>query len=276
MKTTGLIQEPVIEQIYRTGLVVGQSGHAHQLTSAIDRQEGEFIFTIIKNDPTIRKTLEVGCGYGLSSLHICAALKCREGVSHTIIDPYQYTSGGPARKSYDGAGIANLELAGFDFFHFLEMRSEFALPKLLEQGENQLDLIFIDGWHTFDHALLDCFYATRLLRIGGVLILDDVRRPSIKDVVKFLKNYPCYEEAGYVGEPRIIRALGKIKRAVGLTSGPGFSLMRHGKKTRGGGGIRDNAMAWFREQSDGVRMVALSKTSDDQRNHRWHIADRFW
>ena len=133
-------------------------------------------------------------------LHICAALRGRKGVSHTIIDPYQYTSE-PSGKSWDGAGIAGLERAGFDFFHLLEMRSEFALPKLLEQGENQLDLIFIDGWHTFDHTLLDCFYATRLLRIGGILILDDVRRPSIKSVVKFLKSYPCYEEIGHVGEP---------------------------------------------------------------------------
>lgn len=274
MKTAGLIQEPVIEKIYRTGLVVDKNGHPRQLSSAIDRQEGEFIFTIIKNDPTIGKTLEVGCGHGLSSLHICAALRCREGASHTIIDPYQYMPG-PNGTSWEGAGIASLELAGFDLFHLLEMRSEFALPKLLEQGENQLDLIFIDGWHTFDHALLDCFYATRLLRVGGILIFDDVRLPSIKSVVKFLKSYPCYEEIGYVGEPRLLRAIGKVKRAVGLASGPGFSLMEHGKKTRGAM-LRDNAVAWFTEKSNRVRMVALRKTSEDRRHNRWHIAGRLW
>ena len=274
MKTAGLTQEPVIEKIYHTGLVVGQSGRPHQLASAIDRKEGEFIFTIIKNDPTIRKTLEVGCGYGLSSLHICAALRCRKGVSHTIIDPYQYTPE-PNGKSWDGAGIASLERAGFDFFHLLEMRSEFALPKLLEQGENQLDLIFIDGWHTFDHTLLDCFYATRLLRVGGVLILDNVWLPSVRDVARFLKNYPCYLEIGSVGVPIVPRVLGKIKRMLHFRSARPDGITQSGEAPKTGR-VRSNAMRRLRDGGAGVRMVALRKIGEDRRSYNWHVAGKFW
>jgi hypothetical protein len=48
------------------------------------------------------------------------------------------------------------------------------------------------------HTLLDCFYAARLLRFGGVLVVDDVSWPSVRRVVDFLKNVPCFEEVGAV------------------------------------------------------------------------------
>ena len=195
-----------IAELYATGLVVGRSGRVHQLHSAIDPEEGEFLSSIIRGDPTIRRTLEVGCAYGLSSLYICAAIRGRAGASHTIIDPYQSTQ-------WDGAGARQLEDAGIDFFNLVERKSEFALPRLLEHNEGQFDFVFVDGWHTFDHTLLDCFYASRLLRTGGVLAIDDVMFPSVKRVVRYLKNYPCYEQVGSVSDHQETRmvALRKAK-----------------------------------------------------------------
>ena len=92
----------IIENIYETKSVAGKSGKIYQLQSAIDRKEGEFLFSIIKNDSTIRNTLEVGCAYGLSSLYICEALRGRTGASHKIIDPFQ-------NIHWDGVGTRNLE-----------------------------------------------------------------------------------------------------------------------------------------------------------------------
>ncbi|MFC1736406.1 class I SAM-dependent methyltransferase [Candidatus Hydrogenedentota bacterium] len=227
-----------IENIYETGSVVGRSGQIHELHSAIDRREGAFIHSIINNDSTIRHTLEVGCAYGLSSLHICSALRDRDGASHTIIDPFQ-------NLSWDGIGIRNLETLGIDFFNLMEKKSEFALPQLLEKNEAQFDFIFIDGWHTFDHTLLDCFYATRLLRVGGVLAIDDVSFQSVRRVVSFLKNYPCYEEYGSVG-PALLKKL----RIYAATLVP--SLYRKV--------VADHY----------TRMVALKKTMEDTRDWDWH------
>ena len=99
-------------------------------------------------------------------------------------------------------GVKNLEEAGIRFFNLVEVKSEFALPRILEQGEGKFDFVFIDGWHTFDHTLLDCFYATRLLRVGGYLAIDDVIFKSVRRVVDFLLNYPCYE---------LLRSLGRVK-----------------------------------------------------------------
>jgi hypothetical protein len=33
-----------------------------------------------------------------------------------------------------------------------------AMPRLLARGA-KFDLVFVDGWHTFDFTLLDMFYA---------------------------------------------------------------------------------------------------------------------
>ena len=233
--------EQISQRIYDAGVVTGRSGKVHELNSGIDAQEGGLLFDIIQKDRSVVRTLGVGCAYGLSSLHICLATKGRPGASHTILDPFQNTS-------WDGVGTKHLQEAGIDYFELVEAKSEFALPRILEKNEGQFDFIFVDGWHTFDHTLLDCFYATRLLRVGGYLAIDDVNFPSVNRVVAFLKNYPCYQECGTVGDdlwPQTL--LGRFKRIV--------------KKT----------MSSDYREPQRIRMVALQKIAEDARNWDWHV-----
>lgn len=243
----------IIDEIFGAGAVMGKSGRMHKLHSGVNRQEGEFLCSIIENDPSIKQTLEIGCAYGISTLFICLGLQDRADAFHTIIDPYQY-------KHSDGAGVGNLERAGFNSFRLVETRSEFALPDLLEQGEGQFDFILVDGWHTFDHTLLDCFYATRLLRVGGVLAIDDVSFPAVKRVVDYLKNYPCYKECGSV----VSESQSPIKRmAVKIL---GFPVKW---------GIRAGILApglYRKLSSEGVTsMVTLKKIKEDARDWNWHV-----
>ena len=244
--------ERIIEKIYETGTVIGRSGKVSQLHSAIDRHEGEFLARIIQEDSQILKTLEVGCAYGLSSLYICSAMRERSGTMHVIIDPFQNTT-------WDGVGIKNLEEAGVEFFHHIEAKSEFALPQLLSEKEGAFDFIFIDGWHTFDHTLLDCFYATRLLRVGGYLVIDDVSFPAIQRVVDFLKNYPCYKEYRSV-TTKTKHSLQKTIARILLSPIPQNILMKilMPKLYR----------KIFKEQV--TRMVALKKIKEDVRQWGWH------
>ncbi|NET80054.1 class I SAM-dependent methyltransferase [Okeania sp. SIO1F9] len=241
-----------IKNIYEADSVVGRSGKVHKLHSTVDREEGEFLFSIINSDSTIRKTLEVGCAYGLSSLYICSGISERPGASHTIIDPFQNTQ-------WDGVGIKKLEEVGIDFYSLIEKKSEFALPKLLETNEGQFDFIFIDGWHTFDHTLLDCFYTTRLLRVGGILAIDDVCFPSVRRVVDFLKNYPCYEEVGVVG-----KKLTKSWKEVGTRF-----ILSSIKQERWANILSKKLYGEIFEDQEN-RMVALRKIQEDQRNWYWH------
>ena len=135
----------VIDEIYASGSVTGRSGTVHKLHSEVDREEGEFLYNVIKDEESIAKTLEVGCAYGLSSLFITAATKDRAGCSHTIVDPFQSTQ-------WDGAGVSNLEKAGIDFFELHELKSEFALPQILQEKEGQYDFILsMGGTHLITH-----------------------------------------------------------------------------------------------------------------------------
>jgi hypothetical protein len=63
---------------YTRKVVHDAAGNEYALSSEVDSEEG---------DNSITKTLEVGYAFGLSSLHICEALRNGPGASHLIIDP---------------------------------------------------------------------------------------------------------------------------------------------------------------------------------------------
>jgi len=176
----------LLEKIFSSNQVQDESGNNYELAGNIDKVEGDYIFNLISNNKDIVKTLEVGCGYGISSLFICAALQSRENVKHTIIDPFQFSD-------YQGIGISNLKRIDCHFFELIQEPSEYALPNLTVKAEDSFDFIFIDGWHSFDHVLLDLFYANRLLRIGGYLTIDDCRLPSVAKAVTYFSKYPAYK-----------------------------------------------------------------------------------
>lgn len=52
-------------------------------------------------------------------------------------------------------------------------KSSVALAGLIAAGEEQFDLIYIDGSHTAPDVLVDAVLAFQLLRVGGVMIFDD-------------------------------------------------------------------------------------------------------
>jgi predicted O-methyltransferase YrrM len=242
----------IIQEIYQNKRVVDGNGTIHELQSSVDPAEGKFLFEMIRNDPGIKKTLEVGCAHGLSSLHICEALKDRIEVVHTIIDPFQNTH-------WRGIGVTNLKRNGVGFFQLIEERSEFALPRLCQQGEERFDFIFIDGFHTFDHTLVDCFFATRLLRTGGYLVVDDVSWQSVGRCMRYFANYPCYRVHGAITrhKPQTWkRQLAKTLRRVMPESVAGkiFSAKLIER-------------VWHDTET---MMIALKKVSKDERDWMWY------
>ena len=241
----------VIEQIYRTRQTLGRSGPRAVDDTAIDRQEGEFLYRTIRERAGTLKTLEVGCAYGLSSLFICEALRGKPEGRHTIIDPGQ-------TRTFDGAGILALERAGLENFSLLEGPSEIELPVLLKSRE-RFDLVFVDGRHTFDQALLDCFYATKLLSVGGVLIIDDADWPALRRVVSHFATYPCYTVIGGTGLSRQRSLPERLARWVAQRFPE-----RMGRRYLS---PRIADRLWTRTE---YGMVALEKRAEDARRWDWH------
>lgn len=240
---------PIIEEILTNRVTLSAAGEELKLSSEISAKDGRFLHSIISGNSEIKNTLEVGCAFGISSLHICDALQGREGAMHTIIDPFQ-------NQNWKGAGIHALKRAGFDHFKLYEELSEVALPSLLEENEGQYDFIFIDGWHTFDHVMVDCFYANRLLKVGGFLIIDDTNVAAIAKVAKYFASYPCFSRYGSTTNYPNNSFVNVISRMISCIP---VSYDLHHRLPR----KLQKAIRY-------PNIIALKKVEDDQRTWHWY------
>ena len=248
-----------INEIFQSGKLSDIEGNEHDLGANIDRDEGKFLYDLIK-EHGCKTTLEVGCAMGISSLYICAALEEVEGASHTIIDPMQTTDWG-------GIGIAQLKKAGADKYRLLEEPSEFALPRLAEKGE-KYDFCFIDGWHTFDHTLIDFFYIDRLLDAGGIVAIDDVSFPGIKKLMRYLVNYPNYKLIGKVPATRQKGFLGCLYNGIVYSFRPLSKIFPKKMRYRI---FSDHIIRPEKRLGLNASMIALQKTGPDTRRWDWFV-----
>jgi len=138
-----------------------------------------------------RRTLEIGMATGGSSERICAYLRDHGGEEHVAIDPYQF-----APDAWAGAGAARVARAGLGaFIRVIEQPDYLALPDLVRAGR-RFDFVLIDGWHSFDHTLLNLFYADLLLRTGGIVAIHDTNWPAVYRACRFLETHKAYERIG--------------------------------------------------------------------------------
>ena len=170
---------PVIEEIERDRTTLLPNGERVPAHSAVGPESGRVIRHAIEV-ASPKTACEVGLAYGISSLYILDAMQ-DFGDGHLIgIDPAQND------QTWRGGGLYNIDRAGFSSrYVFHETTSQMALPKLVEAG-TRIQFGFIDGWHTFDHTLVDFFYLDMMMDIGGVMILDDVGYPGLQRLAHFI------------------------------------------------------------------------------------------
>jgi predicted O-methyltransferase YrrM len=230
----------VLEKMLQTNLV--DDGNAQiPLHSHMSREEGELIdqaFRAVQPNTS----LEIGFAYGVSTLFACDALAANgKAATHIVIDAYQHSEWG-------GLGLKNIERAGYSrFIDFREELSEIALPHLAATG-TRVQAAIIDGYHTFDHALVDFFYVNKMLTPGGIVILDDTDWPSISRLAGHILSYPAYELFGTAKQPGKISVRTKLHRILTRrTLSPG--LPRN----------------W-----DYPSSMAFRKIAEDERRWDWH------
>lgn len=210
------------------------------LIDAMDPEEGKLIdraFQAVKPACSV----EVGFAYGISTLYACDALKAN-GVPcrHIIIDPWQ-------TSAFHGIGLANIQRAGFvGMTELHEKGSEIVLPQLFAEGL-KIQAAIIDGWHTFDHTLIDFFYINKMLEVGGVVIIDDTYWPSIAQVVDHILTYPSYEIFGTVSIKPKLRA--RVRQELAKRTGAKF----------------------LRRPWDYGSAMAFRKIAPDNRAWTWHV-----
>jgi hypothetical protein len=110
------------------------------------------------------------------------------------------------RVGFDGLGLANLDRAGYArLVEFHDEPSYRALPALEAAGQ-RIEFAFIDGWHTFDFVMVDFFYVDRMLRVGGIVVLDDTSYPAIRKLARYIATHRSYSAVGGgVGRPMSLK-----------------------------------------------------------------------
>jgi len=163
------------------GTVVARSdGSCHGLFPvSVSVAEGEALRGWVMREHA-RQTIEIGLGYGFSTLFIGEALVSRSAVDarHIALDPYQ-------QLRFADCGLQLIDEAGLtELVEFYSELSEVALPRFVVEHRT-FDLAFVDGNHRFDGVFVDLAYLARLVRPGGVVFLDDYQLPAIQRAVSF-------------------------------------------------------------------------------------------
>lgn len=225
---------------------------------SISSNEGMFLQRVI-GVMKPRICLEIGLAYGVSTLFICEALRKVGASKHIVIDPWQNTV-------FRGIGLRNLRQAGYeDLIEFVEEPSEIALPKLLER-ETRIDFAFVDGWHTFDHTLVDFFYINRMLNVNGVVAFDDANWLSISKLCRFISRYPCYKIFGSVSTERKTMRKRMIHMSI-VAKTLYNSLVTHAMSFKPRLEFVNKDLQIARADS----CIAFIKEKEDNRNYNWHI-----
>jgi predicted O-methyltransferase YrrM len=179
-------QERVIAfavELLSNGSVVARSdGSVHELEPvSIGVEEGEAIRRLVVQERATR-TIDVGLGYGIASLFMCAGLlEVGGSVMHVALDPFQ-------DERYADCGLQSLEDAAVaDIVTFVPEPSELAIPELLRGGQ-KFDVAFLDGNHRFDWVFVDLILLGRLVHPGSVVFVDDHQLASVRHAVSFVAS----------------------------------------------------------------------------------------
>lgn len=173
-----------LRSMYSGAPQIGFDGESHVLApkTRISIEEGLYIFRLCRESKA-EATLEIGCAYGFSTLYILAALAQNPAARHVAIDPWENEDWG-----YRGIGVRKVREVGMEAsFRLFAEPSTLAFPRLISEGL-RFDLIFIDGNHLFDYALVDFSFSALVCADGGLIIFDDMWLPSIRKVVSFVRS----------------------------------------------------------------------------------------
>jgi predicted O-methyltransferase YrrM len=237
----------ILQSIEQDGATVLPSGERVRIHSGVDAVSGQVLRRAIEAAAP-RLACEVGLAFGISTLYILDAM-APFGGRLIGMDPAQHDA------TWQGGGLHNIERAGFaDRYEFHEQASQQVLPQLAAAG-TRIQFAFVDGWHTFDHTLVDFFYLDQMLDRGGIIVLDDVGYPGLRRLAHFIvtnRSYRLFDAA-----PRTVPSgwRPRLKKMLQTACEP---LVRSD--------MSPNAASKTLEASvDGAQLVALIKVADDHR-----------
>lgn len=204
----------LLQQILERGTVEAADGSVLPLRNHVKPVFLPGMYDVARSTEP-RLIVEIGMSFGVSSLVLAQALADTGPGGRLIsVDPFE-------DSIFRGIGRLNVVRSGLDVtLQVVTEPSYLVLPRLIEAGE-RADLVFIDGNHTRDYVRTDTFLAHRLVRVGGVVGLDDTPNRHIAQLCRDLLTDYHYEEVTRrpaYGWPRRVRH--RLARAIGFPRHP--------------------------------------------------------
>lgn len=188
-----LTKNPVLREILETKFSITPTGEKVKLDSFLDAEAGEALYQHVKRQRP-KVCVEVGMANAISTLSMLTALE-ENGEGRLIsIDPNQSTQ-------WRDCGRAAVDRAGLSHRHeAIEKPDSLALPQLLGEGQT-VDFGYIDGWHTFDYAMVDFWYLDKMAPAGAIIAFNDCGWPAVAKAIDFVLSHRRYDEID-VGLPK--------------------------------------------------------------------------
>lgn len=127
--------------------------------------------------------VEVGLAYASSALAIGEALMTLDPSHprHVVIDPFQ-------ESVWSNVGWELLRSAGLDSISTLMLApSSIALAQLAAE-DLMADAAFVDGSHRFHEVFVDLYFLRKIVRPGGLIVLDDHWAPSVRTAARYYEH----------------------------------------------------------------------------------------
>jgi predicted O-methyltransferase YrrM len=132
----------------------------------------------------VQTVVEVGLAYGSSALAVGEALVTvgSPHPRHIVIDAFQ-------QQAYSNVGWDMLCSAGLDSSaSLIAAPSSIALSQLVAEGV-VADAAFVDGSHRFHEVFVDLYFLRKIVRPGGLIVLDDDWAPSVRTAVRYYERH---------------------------------------------------------------------------------------
>lgn len=157
----------------------------------------------------VERACEIGFNAGHSSLLLLMGANTKNIINYTIFDiaDHKYTI--PSFK-YVASKFPNAR------FEFYKGDSTKEMEKWINNNKNLLgtyDLVHVDGGHSFECIQSDMYHVDLLLKLKGIMIIDDTHEEHINDMVECYIKIGKYKELNDIFKTYIYphRILQKIK-----------------------------------------------------------------
>jgi predicted O-methyltransferase YrrM len=182
MKTDSARVRAVRSRLVREGPAWTRGGERDFETVTLPERDCDLLRDLLISEK-VQTVVEIGLGYGSSALAVGEALLTVGSAHprHIVIDPYQ-------QRAFANVGWDLLCSAGLDSTATLMTDpSAIALPELVTDGVIA-DAAFVDGSHRFHDVFLDLYFLHKIVRPGGLIVLDDDWARSVRTAVRYYER----------------------------------------------------------------------------------------